>query len=259
MKKFLKVIAKTFVTLFGIASILAVVYFILKQTGALDKIDDVTDLKNTIKSYGIWSRLFFFALQFLQVTLIPLPSALTTLAGTIVFGPLQAFLISVVAIFLGSLFAFFLGKKFGKPLVRWIIGDSYDKLETNLSKGKYMFFLMLLFPFFPDDMLCLLVGATNMSYKFFINSVLIARPISIFCLCFVGSGQIIPFSDWGIPVWIVMLLSLITIMIISIKKQSEIEQMLGKLNRKIKIYQEKKQIKKLCISNKKSKKHKTKN
>lgn len=259
MKKILKVIGKIFVTLLGIVGVLAIVYFILKKTGALDKIDDVTDLKNTIKSYGIWSRLFFFALQFLQVTLIPLPSALTTLAGTIVFGPFQAFLISVTAIFLGSLFAFFLGKKFGKPLVRWIIGDSYDKLETSLTKGKYMFFLMLLFPFFPDDMLCLLVGATNMTYKFFINSVLIARPISLFCLCFVGSGQIIPFSDWGIPVWAIMILSLITLMIISIKKQNEIEQMLDKLNRKIKIHQEKKQIQKLSISNKMSKDHKTKN
>lgn len=259
MKKFLKVIAKLFVTLLGIAGLLIIIYFILKKTGALDKIDDVTDLKNTIKSYGIWSRLFFFALQFLQVTLIPLPSALTTLAGTIVFGPFQAFLISVIAIFLGSLFAFYLGKKFGKPLVRWIIGDSYDKLEANLSKGKYMFFLMLLFPFFPDDMLCLLVGATNMTYKFFINSVLIARPISIFCLCFVGSGQIIPFSGWGIPVWAIMILSLITIMIISIKKQNEIEQLLSKLNRKIKIYQDEKQIKKLNHSIKKTKTKKTKN
>lgn len=251
MRKFLKILLKLTITIIGIASVVAIVFFTLKKTGALDKIDDVTDLKNTIKSYGIWSRLFFFALQFLQVTFIPLPSALTTLAGTIVFGPLQAFLISVVAIFLGSLLAFFLGKKFGKPLVRWIVGEDFEKLENKLSKGKYMFFLMLLFPLFPDDTLCLLAGASNMTYRFFINSVLIARPISIFCLCFVGSGSVIPFSGWGIPVWIVMLLCLAFLMVFSIKKQNEIEKWLGKLNTKIKVMQEKREIKKLS----KNKKH----
>lgn len=253
MKKLVKIFAKLLITLAGIACVVLTIFLILKKTGALDKIDDVSDLKKTIKSYGIWSRLFFFALQFLQVTFIPLPSALTTLAGTIVFGPLQAFLISVVAIFLGSLFAFFLGKKFGKPLVKWIIGEDYEKLENNLNKGKYMFFLMLLFPLFPDDMLCLLVGATNMTYRFFINCVLIARPISIFCLCFVGSGQLIPFSSWGIPVWILMILSLFTLMILSIKKQSEIEKLLGKLNTKIRVMQEKRQVQKLAARQNKKK------
>lgn len=254
MKKFLKIVLKLFITLLGIAGLVAIVFFILKKTGALDKIDDVTDLKNTIKSYGIWSRLFFFALQFLQVTFIPLPSALTTLAGTIVFGPLQAFLISVVAIFLGSLLAFFIGKKFGKPLVKWIVGEDFDKLESKLSKGKYMFFLMLLFPLFPDDTLCLLAGASNMTYRFFINCVLIARPISIFCLCFVGSGSIVPFSGWGIPVWIVMLLSLAFLMIFSIKKQDDIEKWLSRLNTKIKIMQDRHEVKKLAIKNKRNKK-----
>ncbi len=254
MKKFLKIVLKLFITLLGIAGLVSIVFFILKKTGALDKIDDVTDLKNTIKSYGIWSRLFFFALQFLQVTFIPLPSALTTLAGTIVFGPLQSFLISVVAIFLGSLLAFFIGKKFGKPLVKWIVGEDFDKLESKLSKGKYMFFLMLLFPLFPDDTLCLLAGASNMTYRFFINCVLIARPISIFCLCFVGSGSIVPFSGWGIPVWIVMLLSLAFLMIFSIKKQDDIEKWLSRLNTKIKIMQDRREVKKLAIKNKRNKK-----
>lgn len=254
MKKFLKIVLKLFITLLGIAGLVAIIFFVLRKTGALDKIDDVTDLKNTIKSYGIWSRLFFFALQFLQVTFIPLPSALTTLAGTIVFGPLQAFIISVVAIFLGSLLAFFLGKKFGKPLVKWIVGEDFDKLESKLSKGKYMFFLMLLFPLFPDDTLCLLAGTSNMTYRFFINCVLIARPISIFCLCFVGSGSIIPFSGWGIPVWIVMLLSLAVLMIFSIKKQNEIEKWLGRLNTKIKVMQDRRTVKKLAIKTKKDKK-----
>lgn len=253
MKKYIKIFLKLALSLSVLLLIVGIVYWTLYSTGTLDKIDSVADLKRTIKGFGIWSRLFFLVLQFLQVTFVPLPSAITTLAGTILFGPLQAFLLSITGIFIGSLLAFHLGRKWGKPLARWIIGDSYEKLEKTLTKGKYMFFLMLLFPFFPDDMLCLLAGATNMTYRFFINSVLIARPISLFFLCFIGSGQIIPFSGWGIPVWCLMILCLGILMILSIKKQKEIEIFLNKLNTKIRTLSHNREIKKLAIKERKNK------
>lgn len=258
MKKYLKIFLKLCLSILTVLSIVGILYWILSTTGALDKIDSVSDLKTTIQEFGIWSRLFFLVLQFLQVTFIPLPSAITTLTGTILFGPLQSFLLSIVGIFLGSLLAFYLGRRWGKPLARWIVGDSYAKLEENLTKGKYMFFLMLLFPFFPDDMLCLMAGATNMTYKFFIYSVLIARPISLFFLCFMGSGKIIPFKGWGIPVWSLLITCLGVIMILSIKKQKEIEAVLNRINDKLKIHQHKKQIKKLIIKEKKKSKNKEK-
>ena len=253
MRKYLKIFLKLALSLSLVLLVVGLIYWILSSTGALDKIDSVADLKETIQGFGIWSRLFFLVLQFLQVTFIPLPSALTTLAGTILFGPLQSFILSITGIFLGSLLAFHLGRKWGKPLARWIVGDSYDKLEENLTKGRYMFFLMLLFPFFPDDMLCLMAGATNMTYKFFIYSVLITRPISLFFLCFMGSGQIIPFNGWGIPVWCLMGICLATLMILSIKKQKEIEVFLNKINNKIKTQQHNRQVKKLAIKNKRNK------
>jgi len=61
---------------------------------------------------------------------------------------------------------------------------------------------MLLFPMFPDDILCMVAGITDMSYKFFIVTVALTRPVMIAATCFLGSGEIIPFTGWGIPVWI---------------------------------------------------------
>ena len=247
MRKYLTIFLKLAISLIALLSVVGIIYWILLSTNALDKIDSVADLKETIQGFGIWSRLFFLLLQFLQVTFIPLPSAITTLTGTIIFGPLQSFLLSIAGIFLGSLLAFYLGRKWGKPLARWIAGDSYEKLENNLTKGKYMFFLMLLFPFFPDDMLCLMAGATNMSYRFFIYSILIARPISMFFLCFMGSGKVVPFNGWGIPVWILLVMCLITLMVLSIRKRNEIENFINNLNNKLKLHQHNRHIKKLAI------------
>jgi uncharacterized membrane protein YdjX (TVP38/TMEM64 family) len=124
----------------------------------------------------------------------------------LVFGPWLTFIISLLAISIGSLLNFYIGRRFGKHIIIWIIGkDDAIKWGKKLSTGKYVFFLMMLFPIFPDDILCLVVGATtSISYKFFIITNLITRPISLASTCFLGSGQLIPFSGWGIPIWILI-------------------------------------------------------
>jgi len=212
----------------GLAIILPL-YF----SGALNKINSADELKNIILAGGIWSYLIFFAIQFLQVTFLPIPAAATTIAGTLVFGPWITLLISFVAVMLASLFSFWLGRKLGKKIVIWIAGENdYNKWANKLGKGKYVFFLMMLFPVFPDDILCLIAGTTNITWKFFIITNLITRPIGIFCTCFLSSG-IIPFSGWWILPWGFLAIICIFLFILSYKFQPQIENFINKLSKKL--------------------------
>ena len=180
-------IIKTFIVLGVIAVIVLSIFLPLHFTGALEKIKSVEQIQAFILSGGVWSYLIFFAIQFLQVVFLPIPAAVTTVAGTLVFGPWITLAISFVSVMLASIFAFFLGRKIGKSVVIWIAGEKdYQKWAEKLGKGKYVFFLMMLFPVFPDDILCMVAGTTNMSWKFFIVTNLITRPIGIFCTCFRG-------------------------------------------------------------------------
>lgn len=206
------------------------VFLPLKLSGALNKISNEDDLKQIINDGGLYSYLIFFAIQFLQATFLPIPAMVTTITGTLIFGPFVSFLISFVAIFLASLLMFFLGKKVGKKFVVWAVGkDDFEKWSNALSKGKYTFFLMMLFPLFPDDILCLLAGATMpMSYTFFIVTNLITRPIGILATCYLASGKLIPFSGWGIPVWCVLAVLGIAALILSFKYQNKLESLFTK-------------------------------
>lgn len=225
---------KILIIILLIAAIVLAIYLPLKLTGALDKIDSAEKLKEIILQSGAYGYIIFFVLQLLQTTILPIPAVVTTVAGTLVFGPWITFGLSYLSIMLGSLFAFFLGKKVGRRIVVWIAGEKDTlKWEQKLERGKFVYFLMMLFPFFPDDILCLVVGTTNMSYKFFIITNLITRPIAIAATCFFGSGQLIPFSGWGIPVWIVLILIGLTILILSFKFQPQIEEFVMKLASKI--------------------------
>ena len=117
----------------------------------------------------------------------------------------------------------------------WILGkEDTEKWRKKLERGKYLFFLMMIFPFFPDDILCLIVGATTtISYKFFIITNLITRPFAIFGTTFIGSGELIPFSGWGIPVWIIIGILFVIAMILSFKYKDKIENFVYNLGKKL--------------------------
>ena len=216
-----------------IAIIFLAIFLPLHFTGVLNKIQSAEDLKNIILSGGAWSYAIFFLIQFLQVTFLPIPAAVTTVAGCLVFGPWVTCAISFVAVFLASILAFLLGKKIGSKIVIWIAGESdYQKWAEKLGQGKYVFFLMMLFPVFPDDILCMIAGTTNMSWKFFTITNLITRPIGIFCTCFLSSG-IIPFSGWWIALWVGLALICALLFILSYKYQKQIENFVLKLAGKL--------------------------
>lgn len=209
-------------------------YLALKYTGMLEKFNSLQDIKDFIVSGGNFSLVIFIVIQFLQVTFLPIPAFLTTVAGAIIFGPWKAFFLSLVSIILGSIFAFWLGRRFGKKILYWIAGkEDAEKWIKKLTNGKYAFFLMMLFPAFPDDILCIAAGVTNMSTKFFLITNLITRPIGIICICFIGSGTLIPYHGWGLIVWAIMIVAIIILFILSIKYQSKIEKFVDKLARKM--------------------------
>ena len=120
-KKKIKHDVKIFLIIFCSSCFFIGLYFIIKSTGILTTFNNLQELKQIIKSAGFWSYSVFAVLQFLQVTLIPLPASLTTIAGVIIFGPLIAFIISTLSIILGSIFAYACGKFLGEKITSAVI------------------------------------------------------------------------------------------------------------------------------------------
>lgn len=233
------------ITLFTWGYYLFVVFDLLKY------INNPEDMRALIDSAGVWSYLVYVLVQFLQVTFIPIPAVVTTLAGTVLFGPGIATLLSFAGILLGSLTAFIIGDKLGEKVVRWIVGEkNVQKYGSMLyDKGKYMFFLMMLFPVFPDDVLCLIAGMTTMSYRFFITTILLTRPIGIAMTCYLGGGYVIPYTEvWGLIVWGVIILAIVAAFWLSYRYKDKIEVLVNKFAIKFKDFFTKlgNSIKRIC-------------
>lgn len=224
-----KKILRSVIVILGIAAVVTMAYFVLVWTGGWEYINSVEKIRQLILSMGFWGRFVFVVLQFLQVTFLPIPSTISTLAGVLIYGPLQTALLSLAGIVLGSVFAFWLGRVFGRKLVVFMVGEeTCEKWTKFLSEAKYSFFIMMLLPIFPDDILCMVAGLTDMSWTFFVLTNLIARPLGIFLTCYLGSGQIIPYHGWGLVVWAFIIAGVGFLLFLSFKYQKKIEAFLKK-------------------------------
>lgn len=238
MKKLSKehwlIILKVVLVALAVIAIVLAIYLPLKLTGTLEQINTIEKLKKIILGLGGYGYLMLFVLQFLQTTILPTPTFLTTIAATLIYGPWITFAITYSAVILGSIAFFFLGRKLGKRTIHWALGKKIaEKWEGLINKGKYSYCVISIFPFFPQDFLCLVAGTTNMKFYFFFFTNLIARPITILFSCFLGTGQIIPYHGWGIPVWIALVLVALVLFILSYIYSEKIDNILMKIYNKL--------------------------
>lgn len=208
----------------GLIIMLAILYF----TGLIEHFRDIDSAREWFDSFGVVAWLIFFIVQILQVVALPIPAQITTIAGVLIFGSLQCFVISALAIILGSIICFGIGKWVGVKVAYKIADkDTVDKYRKLISKrGTILLPIAFLFPLFPDDLLCFLAGATTMSFKSFFIITLLTRTVGVACICWLGSGDIIPFSGWGVPVWIALIICVVIITAILFKNQDKVEEVI---------------------------------
>lgn len=143
----------------------------------------VAAFQQFFKRFGIWAALIFILIQIIQVILPILPGAIGCIAGIVIFGPWLGLLYNYIGICIGSILAFLLSKRYGRPLVKGMIGEkSYQKYIGWINRGKKfdsMFAMAIFFPVAPDDLLCYIAGLSEMKLMRFITIILLGKPLSI--------------------------------------------------------------------------------
>ena len=176
---------------------------------------------------------FYILLQYLQVVVLPIPSIVSTVAGLALFGPFWTTVFSLIGIILGSVTAFFVGRKLGNKAVAWMVGeDALKKWQTKLKgKDNLVLTVMFVLPLFPDDILCFLAGLSSMSFSYFIVMMTIARVLAISATCY--SIDLIPFDTWwGLLIWGILLATLIFAFIWIYKNLDKIQKKITELKSK---------------------------
>ena len=162
---------------------------------------------------------------------MPIPSFVTVGAGVLLFGPLKGAIFSAIGIILGSIVGFTIGRIFGYKVAKWLVGEDSLNKALNLIKGKDKVVLtfIMLFPFFPDDVICFVAGITSISPTFFIVMIFITRTITVFVSSYSFSGSIIPYNTWwGILIWLIIFAVTIVLSVIIYKNSDKIDKLLSR-------------------------------
>lgn len=184
---------------------LSIIVLVMYRTGFFAAMRTKDGLAQYISATAPWSHLVYFLIQLASVIVAPIPSNITAAVGAVLFGLWPSFLLTWAAVASGSALVFLLaralGQKFADQFVSQKLSDKY--LDVIRRKRDVFLALAFLFPFFPDDLLCILAGLTDIPFRRFFILVLLTRPWGLLVACAVGS------STLSIPLWGMALLGIV--------------------------------------------------
>ena len=152
-------------------------------------VSDRNQIRQFISSFGSSAPLIFMLIQILQVLLAPVPGEATGFIGGYLFGAVPGFIYSSIGLTLGSWLNFMVGRFLGERYVRKLIpAHQFEKIDGKIKRqGVIVLFIMFLFPGFPKDYLCLVLGLSTLPVKIFVLLAGIGRIPGTFVLSLQGA------------------------------------------------------------------------
>lgn len=131
-----------------------------------------------VDSFGVWGRLIFVGMVFLQVLVALIPGEPLELAAGYVFGIVEGTLLAMLGILLGSLTVFLLVKRLGPKFVEVFFPERELKrlaFLKNPRKAKVLAFILMTIPGTPKDLLSYFAGLTPLNVWQWLAIVTISR------------------------------------------------------------------------------------
>lgn len=156
-----------------------VIAFWLYKLGILN---DSNALKDLVHYYKFWGPVVFIVVQIFQIVFPVIPGGITTVAGFLIFGPIEGFIYNYIGIIIGSLILFLLVRNYGKKFILLFMDEkTFYKYEKRLETPGFekFFIICMAAPISPADAMVMITGLTNISVMRFLKIILIAKPFSI--------------------------------------------------------------------------------
>ena len=109
-------------------------------------------------------------------------------------------------------------REFAGRIVSKKLSEKYQGVRR--TKAPVFLTLAFLFPFFPDDILCILAGLTSLSFRSFALIVLLARPWGLLFASALGG------STLGLSPWVMVPIALVglALFLLGMKYGNQVEE-----------------------------------
>ena len=174
--------------------ILVIVFILLNALKHMTGFN-IDNVVSYVSSKGKFGKLVFILIYTLKPVLLFIPSSVISVAGGILFGPIQGFILNMIGFFLSGTFAFYLSRFLGKSFVDKILRGRAIELDKGIEKnGTKIMFMFRLPPIFPFDAVSYAAGITSIKYRSFMVGSLLGVMAETICYSYLGKGFTEPFS-----------------------------------------------------------------
>lgn len=216
----------------AVIAALTVLYFVLKAQGLLGMFSSAEAFREWLSRFGVWAPVIFLLLQVAQVLIAFIPGEVTSVAGGIMFGFWSGTVLTVAGIAIGSITAFAIARRLGRPAVEKLAGSAVlDRYMDAVNRHSvWLLFSMFLLPFFPKDALCYVAGLTGVAWPVFMALSTLGRLPGQVMSTLVGAG-VLTVPVWG---WTLIVLAAAGLVYLSFRYAERIsEWMMGILKRRM--------------------------
>jgi uncharacterized membrane protein YdjX (TVP38/TMEM64 family) len=170
---------------------------------------DQEQIRAWVEGLGPWGPVAIILLEMTQALLAPIPGQAIEAVSGYLHGPFLGTLFPIIGMAIGSLLAFLLARRFGRPLVIRLIGEkSMARLDDLVRRGGApFFFLIWLLPFAPDDLACVAAGLTPMPTRQFMILMLLGRLPGVFVSVWVGANAARIGPAWWVALFVAIALA----------------------------------------------------
>ncbi|MBE0615958.1 MAG: TVP38/TMEM64 family protein [Burkholderiales bacterium] len=180
----------------ALAVVLAAIYWLLHESGAMATILNRAALHDHIASLGAWGPLLVIGLMVLAILVSPIPSAPIAMAAGAAYGHTWGTLYVILGAEIGALTAFGLARWLGGETLRRWFGD---RLTVGLlgSQNALMGIVLVsrLLPFISFDIVSYAAGLTVLSFWRFAIATLVGIVPASFLLAHFGGEMATGESD----------------------------------------------------------------
>ena len=141
-------------------------------------------LQQFMRQFGKYAVFLFIMIQIIQVIAPILPGGISSVAGMLMFGNGWGLLYSCIGLIIGEAIGFLLVRYYGTSFVRFILSpkkyQKFEQLVTDKTQNiKKVLIVTMLLPFAPDDLICLVAGLTKLTFKEYMQIVILLKPWSV--------------------------------------------------------------------------------
>ena len=132
-------------------------------------------LQEVVSSSGNLGIFVYYLIEVVYITFTPFLNTFILIVSGYIFGSFLGFIVNFLAATTSLFLIVFLVKKYGRPLLKKLVSESFYKNFDKITQkvGPILLLVAYVIPFSPDDELTYIVAAGPLGFKRFILPVLL--------------------------------------------------------------------------------------